>query len=60
VSGPAGCKRRLAHALTPAAVCTVFIKSEFFIQMESLKWHLLPVANAKRGAFIYLFGQPPK
>lgn len=40
--------------------CTVFIKSEFFIQMESLKWHLLPVANAKRGAFIYLFGQPPK
>lgn len=37
--------------------CAPFIKRGFFIQMEGLKYELLPWQTKKRGSFIYLFGQ---
>lgn len=37
--------------------CSPFIRSGFFVQLESLKYELLPVRERPRGSFVYLFGQ---
>ncbi|KAN0060299.1 hypothetical protein ACQY0O_007628 [Thecaphora frezii] len=37
--------------------CSPFIRSGFFIQLEALKYEVLPIRSRPRGSFIYLFGQ---
>ncbi|PWN88676.1 hypothetical protein FA10DRAFT_272938 [Acaromyces ingoldii] len=37
--------------------CAPFIRSGFFVQMQSLRYELLPVRAHPRGSFIWLFGQ---
>ncbi|EPQ29160.1 uncharacterized protein PFL1_03447 [Pseudozyma flocculosa PF-1] len=37
--------------------CSPFIRSGFFIQLEALKYELLPIRARPRGSFVYLFGK---
>lgn len=37
--------------------CSPFIRSGFFIQLESLRYELMPIRDRPRGSFVYLFGQ---
>lgn len=37
--------------------CAPFIQRGFFMQLEGLKYELLPWQTRKRGSFIYLFGE---
>jgi hypothetical protein len=50
----------MLHAFFLAVIplfCAPFIQRGFFMQMEGLKYELLPWQAKKRGSFIYLFGQ---
>jgi len=37
--------------------CSPFIRSGFFVQMEALKYEMLPIVSRSRGSFVYLFGE---
>jgi hypothetical protein len=37
--------------------CSPFIRSGFFVQLEALRYELMPIRDRPRGSFIYLFGQ---
>lgn len=43
-------------AVTPL-FCSPFIRSGFFVQLEALRYELMPIRDRPRGSFIYLFGQ---
>ncbi|CEH18852.1 hypothetical protein CBOM_05556 [Ceraceosorus bombacis] len=50
----------LLHSFFLAVVplfCNIFIKTGFFIQMEALKYEILPINFKTRGSFIYIFGK---
>lgn len=37
--------------------CAPFIRSGFFIQLEALRYELMPIRDRPRGSFVYLFGK---
>ncbi|SNX85384.1 uncharacterized protein MEPE_04093 [Melanopsichium pennsylvanicum] len=37
--------------------CSPFIRSGFFVQLEALRYEIMPIRERPRGSFIYLFGQ---
>ncbi|KAJ1018000.1 hypothetical protein NDA13_006608 [Ustilago tritici] len=37
--------------------CSPFIRSGFFVQLEALRYKLMPITERPRGSFVYLFGQ---
>lgn len=37
--------------------CSPFIRSGFFVQLEALRYELMPITERPRGSFVYLFGQ---
>ena len=50
----------MLHAFFLAVIplfCSPFIRSGFFVQLEALRYELMPVRDRPRGSFIYLFGQ---
>jgi len=50
----------LLHSFFLAAIplfCSPFIRSGFFVQLEALRYELMPVRDRPRGSFVYLFGQ---
>ncbi|SPO26890.1 uncharacterized protein UTRI_10353_B [Ustilago trichophora] len=50
----------MLHAFFLAVIplfCSPFIRSGFFVQLEALRYELLPIRSRPRGSFIYLFGQ---
>ncbi|SPO27236.1 uncharacterized protein UTRI_10353 [Ustilago trichophora] len=50
----------MLHAFFLAVIplfCSPFIKSGFFVQLEALRYELMPIRDRPRGSFIYLFGQ---
>lgn len=50
----------MLHAFFLAVIplfCSPFIRSGFFVQLEALKYELMPVRDRPRGSFVYLFGQ---
>ncbi|PWN53725.1 hypothetical protein IE53DRAFT_383765 [Violaceomyces palustris] len=50
----------MLHAFFFAVIplfCSPFIRSGFFIQLDALKYELLPFRERPRGSFIYLFGK---
>lgn len=50
----------MLHAFFLAVIplfCSPFIRSGFFVQLEALRYELMPIRDRPRGSFIYLFGQ---
>lgn len=50
----------MLHAFFLAVIplfCSPFIRSGFFVQLEALRYELMPIRERPRGSFIYLFGQ---
>lgn len=50
----------LLHSFFLAVIplfCAPFIRSGFFIQLEALRYELMPIRDRPRGSFVYLFGQ---
>ncbi|CDU25892.1 uncharacterized protein SPSC_06063 [Sporisorium scitamineum] len=50
----------MLHAFFLAVIplfCSPFIKSGFFVQLEALRYELMPIRDRPRGSFVYLFGQ---
>ncbi|KAJ9480360.1 hypothetical protein PHBOTO_003619 [Pseudozyma hubeiensis] len=50
----------MLHAFFLAVIplfCSPFIRSGFFVQLEALRYELMPIRDRPRGSFVYLFGQ---
>ncbi|KAJ1023593.1 hypothetical protein NDA16_003210 [Ustilago loliicola] len=50
----------MLHAFFLAVIplfCSPFIRSGFFVQLEALRYELMPIRDRPRGSFIYLFGK---